>query len=106
MNWLNNIFGVGTESEALWNQVINQAQTSFKAAVNRDNLNVGYLLQALQFHGGFQIKEASNRRNYFKTNGNFSQQDFIQFTTKSTVFDPSFTDHYAHLRTILADLSL
>jgi hypothetical protein len=45
--WLNRIVGIGPESDSLWRQIFRQAQTSFKCTINRDNLNIGFLIQAL-----------------------------------------------------------
>jgi hypothetical protein len=70
------MLGIGPESDGLWKQVLRQAQTYFKSTVGRENLNVGFLLQALQYHGGFKLKNVMKERPFFKANNIFSRSDF------------------------------
>ena len=48
----------------------------------------------------------SKKTSLFKSNTNFLKSDFIEFTIKSSVFDPSFTDHYKNIENKLEVLSL
>jgi hypothetical protein len=105
INWLNRIMGVGSDSEGLWRQIIRQAQHSFRATVSRDRINIGFFLQALQHHGGFRLRGGLRKSAYFRSNSNFQKSDFLEFTLKSTVFDPDFTDHFSTLRGRLDTLS-
>lgn len=65
--------------------------------IHKENINSGYLLQALQFHGGFFVNNKRKERLFFKTNNIFTKDDFRQFHVKSKTFDPAFTDHYTLL---------
>lgn len=69
--------GVGPESESLWRQIVRQAQSSFKCTISRDNLNIGFLIQALQHHGGFRLRGVSLKEPFFKASSIFSREHFL-----------------------------
>ena len=62
-------------------------------------------MQALQHHGCFRVDFTHTHSKIFNSNNLLTKHNFIQFTLKSTVYDPSFTDHYQHLTSNLRTLS-
>lgn len=51
-----------------------QAQNYFKIPINREGINIGFLIQALQHHGGFKLRLGPRKKlSYFKANNNFTR---------------------------------
>ena len=97
LGWLNRVFGIGAESETLWGQIYRQAQTHFKCSFSKSAINLGFLLQALQHHGGFRLGRVTFNEPFFKSNNIFTRQHFLEFTLDSQTYDLGFTDHYSLL---------
>jgi hypothetical protein len=91
MGWLNRLFGIGPESDSLWRQIFRQAQTSFKCTVNRESLNVGFLMQALQYHGHFHLQGLTLTEPFFRANNLFQRGQFLGFELRSRTYDLDFT---------------
>lgn len=55
IGWINRVVGSGPDSDGLWRQIYRQAQTYFKCTISREGINIGYLVQALQYHGKIKL---------------------------------------------------
>jgi hypothetical protein len=66
---------------------------------------MGYLLQALQFHGGFKLRGLTLQEPFFRANGLLTRSHFVEWTSKSRVYDLSFTELYAQIQAKMRDLS-
>lgn len=105
LGWLNRLFGIGPESDSLWRQIFRQAQSNFKCNVSRENLNVGFLVQALQHHGRFRLQGLTLTEPFFRANNIFQRGHFTGFQLHSRTYDLDFTEHYQSLNGRLSDLS-
>jgi hypothetical protein len=105
IGWLNRLLGVGKESDTLWRSITRQALLSFRAPISREGINIGYFIQALMHHGGFKVDCSHIRHKIFQSNDLLSKHNFIEFSMKSSVYDPAFTDHYQSINNRLQTLS-
>lgn len=57
VKFLNKMLGNSQETEIFWKQLNRQSQSEFKVSINREEISQEFLLQALQYHCCFKLKE-------------------------------------------------
>ena len=97
------MLGNSQDSEIFWKQLNRQSQSYYKVSIDKEELNQGFLIQALQTHCNFKLNSLDQQIVLFDSPAPFSLSHFSSFETKAKVYDLSFTEMYSSIRSILSE---
>lgn len=97
------MLGNSQDSEVFWKQLNRQAQSYFKISIDKEEINQGFLLQALQSHCNFKLNSLNQQIVLFDSPAPFSISHFSSFETKVKVYDLDFTEMYSSVRSIIQE---
>ena len=66
-----------------------------------EDINLSYLLQAIQYHLKIVLSDEVHQRNYFKSMHSLYDSDFIQFENDITIYNLDFSEHFEKIHSSL-----
>ena len=105
INFLNKMLGNSQDSVTFWKQLNRQSQSYFKVSVDKEELNQGFFIQALQAHCNFKLNSLDQQIVLFDSPTPFTTNHFSSFETKSKVYNLDFTELYSSIRSIISEES-
>ena len=82
-----------------------QSQSYFKISIDKEEINQGFLIQALQTHCNFKLNSLDQQIVLFDSPAPFSVSHFSCFEVRTKVYDLSFTEMYSSIRSIISEQS-
>lgn len=95
------MLGNSQDSEIFWKQLNRQSQSYFKVSIDKQEINQGFLVQALQTHCNFKLNSLDQQIVLFDSPAPFSISHFSSFETKAKVYDVKFTELYSSVLSII-----
>lgn len=101
ISFLNKMLGSSQESDTFWKQLNRQSQTYFRVSINREEVNQGYLLQAIQNQCLIRLQNIEEQVALFDSPAVFTVNNFCSFEMDTKVYDLGFTELYTSIKNLL-----